>query len=642
MSTTKDELKAAHASGELSHRQIQSILIGLMLGMFLAALDQNIVGTAIRTIADDLNGYSAQAWVTTAYLITSTITTPIYGKLSDIYGRKQFFLAAIVLFILGSAACSFATSMYMLAAFRAFQGLGAGGLFSLSLAIIGDIVPPRERAKYQGYFLAVFGTSSVLGPIIGGFFAQAHSILWITGWRWVFLVNVPVGIIALIAVTMTLHLHHERREARIDWWGAAALIVCLVPLLTVAEQGRTWGWGSGRSLTCYAIGLVGLLAFIAVEFRMGDDALIPMRIFKNRTMAIAISGGFVLGAGMFGAMLVVPQYLQVVHGAGPTRSGILMLPMVLGIMSASIISGQLISRTGRLKVFPIIGLCLMVVALVLLSRIGADTDIKIVLAEMLLMGLGLGNCMQPLTLAVQAAANPREIGMATSSATFFRQIGGTLGAAIFLSILLNRAPTAMGEQLRGAATTPEFQRALHDPTVMANPVNQAFARSLQTGDRSALSLNNTSIFSELNPVFAHPLKAGFSQGVDRVFIIGAAVCLLGVLILAFLPNVKLGHRTPSAQAAADGEGAEQGIENAPGAGGDAVPADASAASTRRVLRHRHDDDLMPPIEPGTPLPRRALLEDLADIFAIEAGGHSLSEIQDRDPGARSSGSHRAG
>src|SRR5580765_8232570 len=246
-------------TGEYTHAQILTILIGLMMGMFLGALDQTIVSTSIRTIADDLNGLSVQAWVTTAYLITSTVATPIYGKLGDLYGRKKLFMFAISVFIVGSALCSFATSMYLLAAFRAVQVIGAGGLFTLVLAIIGDIVPPRERAKYTGYFMAVFGTSSVLGPVIGGFFAQTDSILWIAGWRWVFLVNIPIGVVALFVVSATLHLRSQRREAKIDWWGAVALVVGLVPLLIVAEQGRSWGWLSATSITCFAIGAIGLI-----------------------------------------------------------------------------------------------------------------------------------------------------------------------------------------------------------------------------------------------------------------------------------------------------------------------------------------------------------------------------------------------
>src|SRR3954466_10722825 len=320
MTTPATTTTAGAESGEYSHRQILTIITGLMMGMFLGALDQTIVSTAIRTISDDLNGLSVQAWVTTAYLISSTIATPIYGKLGDIYGRKKLFMFAITVFIAGSALCSFATSMYMLAAFRAVQGIGAGGLFTLVLAIIGDIVSPRERARYTGYFMATFGTSSVLGPVIGGFFASHSVILGVTGWRWVFLVNVPLGIAALVVVYRTLHVHHERREARIDWWGAVALVVMLVPLLTVAEQGRAWGWSSGRSVSCYLIGLVGLISIFLVERAMGDDAMIPLRMFRLRPVSVGIGANVITGMAMFGGIFVLPLYMQIVHGASPMRS----------------------------------------------------------------------------------------------------------------------------------------------------------------------------------------------------------------------------------------------------------------------------------------------------------------------------------
>ncbi len=609
---------APAASAPLTHRQILTILSGLMTGMFLAALDQNIVGTAIKTIADELQGLSAQAWVTTAYLITSTIATPLYGKLSDIYGRKKFFMAAITIFIIGSAMCSFAGSMYQLAAFRAVQGIGAGGLFSLALAIIGDIVPPRERAKYQGYFLAVFGTSSVLGPIIGGFFAGADSILGITGWRWVFLVNVPVGIVALAIVWRTLHVSHFARPARIDWWGATALVVGVVPLLLVAEQGREWGWLSTDSIIAYAVGLVGLIAFVVVESRMGDSALIPMRIFRNRTIAIALGGGFVVGSGMFGGMLVIPLYLQIVHGATPTGSGFMMLPMVLGMMIASVVSGQLMTRTGRVRVFPIVGVAVMVVGLLLLSRITADTDLRLVMGLMFLFGFGLGNTMQPLTLAVQAVVDPRDMGMATSAATFFRQMGGTLGVAVFLSVLFNTVGDNIAAAFRSAATDPAFLAATRDPAVLADPTNRAFVQALGSGNTSALSgaLNDSSFISALNPTLAHPFKVGFAQSMDLVFLIGAIVCALGLLVLAFMPEVHLSSRSALQRAADDAR--TDGADGEGSAGTDETTPDGGALESA---------------------PRHTVTDDLVDVVTAESGGHTLNELP--DAGDAYTGRHRS-
>ena len=322
MTTDATGVHRVHDDGGLTHRQILTILVGLMMGMFLAALDQTIVATAIRTIADDLHGLSVQAWVTTAYLITSTIATPLYGKLSDIYGRKPFFLTAISIFVVGSLRCARSPRRCTSSpAFRALQGLGAGGLFSLALAIIGDIVPPRERAKYQGYFLAVFGTSSVLGPVVGGFFAGQATILGIAGWRWVFLVNVPIGIVALVVVNRMLQ--HRRTPAathRIDWPGAVALTVGLVPLLIVAEQGRELGLGLRRAIACYVIGVIGLVAFILAERldgrRRADPAAAVPEPHRSRS---APSSSVVVGMGMFGGVSVLPLYLQIVKGASPDR-----------------------------------------------------------------------------------------------------------------------------------------------------------------------------------------------------------------------------------------------------------------------------------------------------------------------------------
>ncbi|MDQ1657188.1 MAG: hypothetical protein QOD41_2271 [Cryptosporangiaceae bacterium] len=538
------------AGVQLTHRQILQVLSGLMLGMFLAALDQTIVASAIRTIGDDLHGLSVQAWVTTAYLITATITTPLYGKLSDIYGRKPFFLAAITIFILGSAACAFATSMYMLAAFRAVQGLGAGGLFSLALAIIGDIVAPRERARYQGYFLAVFGTSSVLGPVIGGFFAGADKILGVTGWRWVFLVNVPIGILALAVVARVLNVPHTRRDHRIDWLGALTITISLVPLLTVAEQGRDWGWGSGRSLGCFAVGAAGLLAFVLAERRAGEDALIPLRMFQNRTFSVVAASSVVVGMGMFGAIAMLPLYLQIVRGATPTKAGLLLLPLTAGIMFSSVLSGQLISRTGRYKIFPVLGTALMIAGLLLLHTVGVDTPFWHTAIYMTIFGLGLGNLLQPVTLAVQNAMPPRDIGVATSSATFFRQMGGTAGTAVFLSVLFSTVGDNIKKAFEAAAKTPEFRKVVSDPAVAADPASRAVLGAVKNGGAvSGSLLDDTSFLQHLNPVLARPFKVGFSESMDLVFLLGAAILVIGFVIVLFLPELPL--RTTSAMATRD-------------------------------------------------------------------------------------------
>ena len=528
------------ASAEFTHRQILTILGGLMMGMFLAALDQTIMATATRTIADDLNGFSMQAWATTAFLITSTISTPLYGKLSDIYGRRPFFLFAIGVFIVGSVVCGLAENMYQLAAFRAVQGIGAGGLMSLALAIIGDIVPPRERAKYQGLFLAVFGTASVLGPILGGFFAGQESLLGVDGWRWVFYLNVPIGLAAMAVVAKVLHLPHTRTDHRIDWPGALALITALVPLLTVAEQGRSWGWDSSRSIACYVIGAVGIVAFVVAERAYKDEALLPLRLFGNRTVAVGAASSTILGMAMFGGLMTVPLYLQIVKGASPTMAGLQMIPFVLGIMVGSILSGQLISRTGRYRIFPIIGSSLMVAALALFAAIGADTPLWRVMLIMVLMGLGLGGNMQPMITAVQNAVSPREIGVATSTVTFFRSMGGTLGTAVFLSVLFNVLPSKISDAFGRAQSSPEFQQSLRDDPAQAPILQQA-----QGGG----SLDDTSFLNHLSDVVAHPFKEGFSSAISIVFLMALAVMVIGLVVVLFLPEIPLELRSAQQQRA---------------------------------------------------------------------------------------------
>ncbi len=518
----------------LTHRQIMTILSGLLLGMFLAALDQMIVASAMKTIADQLHGQTLQAWATTAYLITATITTPLYGKLSDIYGRKPMYLAAISLFLLGSLLAGIATSMYELAAFRAVQGLGAGGLMSLAFAIMADIISPRERSRYSAYFMAVFGSASVLGPVIGGVFAGMDSFLGIAGWRWVFLVNVPIALLALFVVARVLNIPHKRVNHRIDFGGAIALTVGLVPLLIVAEQGREWGWASATSITMYVVGVLGLLAFVWVERRMGDEALLPIRLFRNQTFSLGNTINFVLGVGMFGGMVSIPLYLQIVKGVSPTTAGLMLLPMTFGIMSATAIAGKVTSSTGRYRIFPIIGAGMMTIALFLFSTIGTDTPNWLTMIYMFIMGAGLGQCMQTLLLAIQNDSEARDMGVATASATFFRQIGGTVGTAVFLSILFTTVGDKIAEGLRTATQTEAFKAALAQ--------NPEFAKSLQGGG-SGIDINNTEFLNHLDPVLARPFLDGFSGAIDLVFLTGGIVMVVAFVLVWFLREKPLSTRS---------------------------------------------------------------------------------------------------
>ncbi|MCU1586123.1 MAG: family efflux transporter permease subunit [Microbacteriaceae bacterium] len=550
--------KAVHESGGImSHRQILLVIYGLMAGMFLSSLDQTVVGTSIRTISDDLHGLSQQAWVTTAYLIVSTIATPIYGKLSDIFGRRPLFIFAISIFLVGSIASGFAQSMIELAGFRALQGLGAGGLMALPLAIMGDMLAPRERAKYQGYFLAVFGISSVIGPLIGGLFAGAPFILGIVGWRWVFLINVPIGIIALVMVMRFLHLPKRsvNRGVRIDWWGAATVILAVAPLLLVAEQGRDWGWTSGGSWACYIIGGLGILAFILVERMMGDDALIPLKLFKSRTFSMATVLGVLVGFGMFGALSSIPLFLQIVNGSSPTQSGFQLLPMILGLMISSIVSGQIISRTGRYRIFPIIGTFVMGVGFFLFTFISAATPIWFVMLGMLFVGLGLGQLMKTLTIACQNAVGTRDIGVATSSSTFFRQIGGTLGVAVIFSALFSRVPDTIKSAFADPTLAANLKAALSDPKVLTDPKNTQILGILKDPTKLGDALNgDTAFLNTATHALAAPFLHGFADATVAGFWLSLIVILVAFVLSFFLKATPLRQKS-ALQEVADADAA---------------------------------------------------------------------------------------
>jgi EmrB/QacA subfamily drug resistance transporter len=536
----------------MTHRQILLVIYALMAGMFLASLDQTIVGTAIRTIGDDLHGLDQQAWVTTAYLITSTIAVPIYGKLSDLFGRRPLYIFGIAVFLLGSLLSSFSTSMLMLAGFRAFQGIGAGALMSLPLAIMGDMLAPRERAKYQGYFLAVFGISSVIGPLVGGLFAGANQILFISGWRWVFLINVPIAIFALFMVLRFLHLpkFHADAKPRIDWFGATAVIATLVPVLLVAEEGRTWGWASAGSIACYVIGGVGLISFILIERYMKADAIIPLRLFSSRVFSMATILGVLVGFGMFGAMLTLPLYLQIVFGLSPTASGFATLPMMAGLLIASIGSGQIISRTGKYRIFPVTGTAVTGAGFLVLTFLTIDKPLWFIFIAMFLIGLGLGQLMQTLTLASQNAVQPQQMGVATGASTFFRQIGGTLGVAVLLSVLFAALPGNIVTATANEKTLSSALDAALTPSVATAPANTAIMKQLWTPIVTPIQ---SGIQTDLDTAVTQAKAAADATVTSKVTAAVEAQVAAGSIPAAAAPAIiaqQVAANTPAAESAA--------------------------------------------------------------------------------------------
>ena len=528
------------AAGEvLTHRQTLTVMVGLMLGMFLSSLDQTIVSTSIYTIANDLDGLSLQAWATTAYLITSTVSTPLYGKLSDIFGRRPLYLTAILIFLAGSLYAGSVHSMTELAIARGIQGLGAGGLLALALTIIGDIVALKDRAKYQGYFMSVFGISSVLGPVIGGAFAGSANILGFDGWRWVFFINLPIGLAALVVVFMYLHLPVRHVKQKIDYWGAAAITLAIVPLLLVAEQGRTWGWSSAGSWLCYGLGVVGIVAFLLAERRAGDYALIPLRLFKNTTFGLSSLLNFIIGIGMFGAIAMLPMYLQLVKGLTPTEAGLMMITFTVGILFGSISAGRTISSSGVYRIFPILGTAVLAGAATVMGLVlGVDTGLWVPGLIAVFFGVGLGFCMQPLTLAMQVSVPPKDMGVGTSTAAFFRSMGGAVGTAVFISMLFSTAADKIADGMKTAASSPDYQAVMRDPAVASDPANAKLFDFFKNG-ASNDSLNDTSWLHSANSTLTRPITEGFAQAIDVVMLTAAGLMIIAFLISFALPNKKL-------------------------------------------------------------------------------------------------------
>jgi EmrB/QacA subfamily drug resistance transporter len=480
------------------------VFSGLLLVMLLAALDSTIVATALPTIVGELGGLSRLAWVVTAYLLAQTVVTPLYGKLGDLYGRKKVVQVAIIIFLAGSVLCGLSRSMMQLIVFRAIQGLGGGGLMVTTQAVVGDIVPLRERGRYQGIFGAVFGLASIAGPLIGGYFTTHLS------WRWIFYINLPLGIVAIAVLAATLPSRANRVKHSIDYAGSVLLAAVLSSIILATDiGGSAYPWGSPIVLGLIAVAIASLVAFLFVERRAAEPVL-PLRLFQNMSFTISTTVGLIVGFALFGSVTYLPLFLQIVKGDSPTASGLRMLPMMGGMLVSSIISGQLISRRGKYKIFPIIGTATMTAGLFLLSRMSTETSLATAALLMLLLGLGLGMVMQVLVIAAQNAVDYADLGVATSGATLFRLIGGSVGTAVLGAIFASKLEQHLASVLPVGASTGSAHSGI-------NP------RMLLSMDAATRQLYATA----------------FTQSLSTVFLVATGIAVVGFLLALLLPDKPL-------------------------------------------------------------------------------------------------------
>ncbi len=524
------------------------VLIGLMLGMLLAALDQTVVGTAMPTIVRDLGGQNI-SWVYTSYLLASTVMVPIYGKLSDIYGRKVFFLLGMVIFLAGSALSGTSQDMTQLIIYRGIQGLGAGALMPIAQAIIGDIFPPAERGKWQGLFIAVFGLATIVGPLLGGTITDN----W--GWRWVFYVNMPVGALALVVAAITLPAAGRRTKHRIDFLGSAALVAWSVPLLLALSLGGSqYDWSSWQIITLFAVAAVMLVAFIVIELNVQEPIISP-RLFKNSIFTVSMIAMFLLSAGMFGAILYLPYFVQDVLGKSATNSGVILTPMMLGFMVSSIVGGQLLSRTGKYKIMALVGFAVASVGMFLLAQMTVSTSDNELLRNMVVTGLGIGVMMSLFTIVVQNAFSIKQIGEVTGTLSFFRAMGSTIGLAALGSVLTNaftsNVQANMPWQLTPYLKASDVANFSGTNGAAALKIEAALAHFGLAAPQLALQLQTA-------------IKTSFASAVTDVFLIGTGMMILAFVATLFLKEIPLRKTMrPTAEA----------VEQAIGESVEALPAE---------------------------------------------------------------------